>query len=75
MPPYRFPVDGGGKGGASGAFLVLPERKGNVEGGICDGKQRFPNLTRSHPEKHLKLSKHFENRFTAAADNHEPRPL
>lgn len=38
-------------------------------------KQWFPNLTRNPPEKHLKLSKQLENRFTTAAENHEPHPL
>ena len=54
-------------------FWFCQETKGNVEERGCDTKQWFPNLTRSQPEKHLKSSKQFENRFTAAADNHEPR--
>lgn len=54
-------------------FWFCQERKGNVEERGCDAKQWFPNLTRSQPEKHLKSSKRFENRFTTAADNHEPR--
>lgn len=50
------------------------DRKGNVEGTEYDMKQWFPNLTTSQPEKDLKLAKQFEDRFTTAADDHEPRP-
>lgn len=54
-------------------FWFRQEMKGNVEERGYDTKQWFPNLTRSQPEKHLKSSKWFENRFTTAADNHELR--
>ena len=46
-------------------FWFCQEKKGNVEERGCDTKQWFPNLTRSQPEKHLKSSKQFENRFTS----------
>lgn len=63
------------KGGANSSVAFCWERKGNVEERRCDVKQWFPNLTRNPPEKHLKLSKQLENRFTTAADNHDPHPL